>query len=101
MVSWYPKSLQCLAGEDLKTFLSDSVAGVTVGLLALPLAMAFAIASRLPPQAGSYCAGGLFMCTMRARVLLVIMGLTGLNQAEMFVGKLHESGRELLLRGAP
>jgi SulP family sulfate permease len=32
------------------------VAGVTVGLVALPLAMAFAIASGLTPQAGIYCA---------------------------------------------
>ena len=35
---------------------SDLVAGVTVGLIALPLAMAFAIASGLPPQNGIYCA---------------------------------------------
>ena len=34
----------------------DVVAGVTVGLVALPLAMAFAIASGLSPQAGIYCA---------------------------------------------
>jgi len=32
------------------------VAGVTVGLAALPLAMAFAIASGVPPQNGVYCA---------------------------------------------
>jgi SulP family sulfate permease len=32
------------------------IAGVTVGLVALPLAMAFSIASGLPPQAGIYCA---------------------------------------------
>ena len=31
------------------------MAGVTVGLVALPLAMAFAIASGLPPQTGLYC----------------------------------------------
>ena len=35
---------------------ADLVAGVTVGLVALPLAMAFAIASGLTPQAGIYCA---------------------------------------------
>ena len=38
------------------TFAHDVVAGVTVGLVALPLAMAFAIASGLTPQAGIYCA---------------------------------------------
>jgi SulP family sulfate permease len=34
----------------------DLVAGITVGLVALPLAMAFAISSNVPPQAGIYCA---------------------------------------------
>jgi SulP family sulfate permease len=32
------------------------MAGITVGLVALPLAMAFSIASGLTPQAGVYCA---------------------------------------------
>jgi MFS superfamily sulfate permease-like transporter len=36
--------------------LSDLVAGITVGLVALPLAMAFAIASGVTPQAGLYTA---------------------------------------------
>jgi hypothetical protein len=34
----------------------DLIAGLTTGLVALPLAMAFAIASGLSPQAGIYCA---------------------------------------------
>ncbi|MGC2197624.1 MAG: SulP family inorganic anion transporter [Terriglobales bacterium] len=34
----------------------DLIAGITVGLVALPLAMAFSIASGLSPQAGIYCA---------------------------------------------
>ena len=38
------------------TFAADLGAGVTVGLVALPLAMAFAIASGLSPEAGIYCA---------------------------------------------
>ncbi|HXX99342.1 MAG TPA: SulP family inorganic anion transporter, partial [Candidatus Limnocylindrales bacterium] len=37
-------------------FAHDLIAGVTVGLVALPLAMAFAIASGVPPQSGIYCA---------------------------------------------
>jgi SulP family sulfate permease len=37
-------------------FVGDLLAGVTVGLVALPLAMAFAIASGVPPQTGLYCA---------------------------------------------
>ncbi|NDQ58022.1 MAG: STAS domain-containing protein [Acidipila sp.] len=51
-----PKSVVCLRDYDAHTFLKDLVAGVTVGLVALPLAMAFAIASGLTPQAGIYCA---------------------------------------------
>jgi sulfate permease, SulP family len=53
---WVPKSFQYLKDYDLKTFSSDLIAGVTVGLVALPLSMAFAIASGLTPQAGIYCA---------------------------------------------
>jgi SulP family sulfate permease len=51
-----PKSVQCLRGYSGRGFLSDVVAGITVGLVALPLAMAFAIASGVPPQSGIYCA---------------------------------------------
>jgi SulP family sulfate permease len=51
-----PKSVVCLRNYDRQTFLHDLTAGVTVGLVALPLAMAFAIASGVPPQAGLYCA---------------------------------------------
>src|SRR5205809_5898167 len=54
--AWLPKSLLLLRGYDRHKFLSDAIAGVTVGLVALPLAMAFAIASGVPPQAGLYCA---------------------------------------------
>jgi len=51
-----PKSVQCLKQYNFKTFSSDLIAGVTVGLVALPLAMAFAISSGVLPQAGIYCA---------------------------------------------
>lgn len=54
---WLPRSVQSLArGYTGSILLADVVAGVTVGLVALPLAMAFAIASGLTPQAGIYCA---------------------------------------------
>jgi len=51
-----PKLVVCLRGYTAAMFASDLVAGVTVGLVALPLAMAFAIASGLHPQSGIYCA---------------------------------------------
>jgi len=48
----WPKLFQCLRAYDAQTFVHDLIAGVTVGLVALPLAMAFAISSGLSPQAG-------------------------------------------------
>ena len=119
---WLPKSISCLTDYDGRKFVGDLVAGVTVGLVALPMAMAFAIASGVAPQAGLYCAivagflisalggsstqiggptgafvvvvygivgkyglDGLFMCTMMAGVLLVILGATGLGTAVKFI----------------
>jgi SulP family sulfate permease len=120
--NWLPKSVLCLRGYTRQKFLFDLVAGVTVGLVALPLAMAFSIASGLTPQAGIYCAivtgflisalggsktqiggptgafvvvvygivaahgvDGLFMCTIMAGGLLVVMGVTGLGTAVKFI----------------
>jgi sulfate permease, SulP family len=54
--AWLPKSVLALRTYDRSTFASDLVSGITVGFVALPLAMAFAIASGLTPQAGIYCA---------------------------------------------
>ena len=119
---WLPKSLLCLRDYNLNKFIHDLIAGVTVGLVALPLAMAFAIASGLTPQAGIYCAivtgflisalggsktqiggptgafvvvvfgivaahgvDGLFMCTMMAGVLLVVLGATSMGSAVKFI----------------
>jgi SulP family sulfate permease len=120
--NWLPKSVLCLRDYNRHKFLLDLIAGVTVGLVALPLAMAFSIASGLTPQAGIYCAivtgflisalggsktqiggptgafvvvvagivavhgvDGLFLCTMMAGVLLVVMGVTGLGTAVKFI----------------
>ena len=53
---WLPKSILSFRDYNLVTFRHDLIAGITVGLVALPLGMAFAIASGLPPQSGIYCA---------------------------------------------
>jgi len=120
---WLPRSVLVLAeGYGLRTFTQDAIAGLTVGLVALPLAMAFAIASGLTPQAGIYCAiitgflisalggsrfqvggptgafvvvisgivaqygvDGLFMCTMMAGLMLLVMGLTGTGSAVKYI----------------
>src|SRR6202047_3467084 len=119
---WLPKFVLSLRNYNFDKFLLDLLAGITVGLVALPLAMAFAIASGLTPQAGIYCAivtafvvsllggsktqiagptgafvvviagivavhgvDGLFMCTVRGGILLVIMGVTGLGTGVKFI----------------
>ena len=51
-----PKSVIALRNYNAKKFVADLIAGVTVGLVALPLAMAFAISSGVLPQSGIYCA---------------------------------------------
>jgi SulP family sulfate permease len=53
---WVPRSIECLRGYTPRKFTQDLIAGLTVGLVALPLAMAFAIASGVAPQAGLYTA---------------------------------------------
>ncbi len=122
MQEWLPKSILALRDYSRQRFLADLLAGVTVGLVALPLAMAFAIASGVPPQSGLYCAivagflisacggsltqiggptgafvvvvynivakhgmDGLFMCTLEAGVILVLLGVTGLGSAVKFI----------------
>jgi len=119
---WLPKSVQCLRDYDTRKFTSDLIAGITVGLVALPLAMAFAISSGVPPQAGLTCAivagflisalggsrvqiggptgafvvvvsgivarhgiDGLFMCTLFAGIMLVLLGVTRLGTAVDFI----------------
>jgi len=51
-----PKSVQALRVYSASAFFHDLLAGLTVGLVALPLAMAFGIASGVTPQAGLYTA---------------------------------------------
>src|SRR5436305_14402574 len=52
-----PKSIVCLReGYTREKLLRDVIAGVVVGIVALPLALAFAIASGVPPARGLYTA---------------------------------------------
>jgi SulP family sulfate permease len=51
-----PKSILSLRDYSTQMFVHDLLAGVTVGMVALPLAMAFGIASGVTPQAGLYTA---------------------------------------------
>jgi SulP family sulfate permease len=53
---WLPRSVTSLRSYSLQGFGRDIAAGITVGLVALPLAMAFGIASGVTPQAGLYTA---------------------------------------------
>lgn len=59
MNSWIPfrpKLFDILKNYSAQDFRADLIAGITVGIVALPLAMAFAIASGVPPQAGIFTA---------------------------------------------
>ena len=122
MAGFLPKSVVALRSYDREKLVRDLIAGVTVGLVALPLAMAFAIASGVPPQAGLYAAitagfvisalggsqtqiggptgafvvivagivarfgiDGLFLCTVMAGVILVVLGATGLGTAVRYI----------------
>lgn len=51
-----PRLLQALQGYDRRRLGADIGAGLTVGIVALPLAMAFAIASGVKPEAGLFTA---------------------------------------------
>ena len=51
-----PRLTVALRGYDRQRFLTDIGAGLTVGVVALPLAMAFAIASGVKPEQGIFTA---------------------------------------------
>jgi SulP family sulfate permease len=75
---WRPALLDCLPTYDRRRFVTDVIAGITVGLVALPLAMAFGIASGVTPQAGIYTAivGG-FLVSALGGSRIQIGGPTG------------------------
>jgi SulP family sulfate permease len=51
-----PQLVQCLRSFNRRQVAADLTAGVVVGIVALPLAMAFAIASGVTPERGLYTA---------------------------------------------
>src|SRR5690349_23545889 len=55
-IPFRPRLFETLKGYSSKDLVSDLVAGVTVGIVALPLAMAFGIASGVKPEAGIFTA---------------------------------------------
>src|SRR5881397_4035430 len=55
-LSFRPRLADTLKNYSREDFLADLTAGVTVGIVALPLAMAFAIASGVKPEAGIFTA---------------------------------------------
>jgi len=56
LARFHPKLLDCLKDYTPELLAKDAAAGVTVGVLALPLAIAFAIASGCSPTAGIWTA---------------------------------------------
>ncbi|MCU1284235.1 MAG: sulfate transporter [Acidobacteriales bacterium] len=117
-----PALVDALRDYNLSELRGDLIAGVTVGLVALPLAMAFAISSGMTPESGLYTAviagflisalggsrtqiggptgafvvivygivqkydvTGLFMCTLMAGILLLVLGATGLGTAVRYI----------------
>jgi SulP family sulfate permease len=55
-ISFRPRLPETLKNYTSKDLTADLVAGITVGIVALPLAMAFAIASGVKPEAGVFTA---------------------------------------------
>ncbi|SMF07725.1 SulP family inorganic anion transporter [Pseudogulbenkiania subflava] len=55
-LSFRPRLIDALKGYHREGFRHDVLAGLTVGIVALPLAMAFAMASGVTPQAGIFTA---------------------------------------------
>ena len=56
LAGFHPRLISSLSGYSLARLVKDAGAGLTVGIVALPLAMAFAIASGLKPEAGIWTA---------------------------------------------
>jgi sulfate permease, SulP family len=105
-MNFRPRLLDTLPGYSRAALIKDIGAGITVGIVALPLAIAIAIASGLPPQAGLWTAilGGLLVSLLGgsnvqiagpANAFIVVVysivlqhGIMGLLLATMMAGAL-------------
>ena len=76
--TWRPKLIEMLPTYTRQDLAADVAAGMTVGVVALPLAMAFGIASGATPQAGIYTAivGG-FLISLFGGSSIQVSGPTG------------------------
>ncbi len=104
--SFRPASLECLRNYSLTRFKTDLTAGIVVGIVALPLAIAFAIASGVSPTSGLITAiiGGFIVSALGGNTvqiggptgafivivynIIAMYGLTGLAIATFMAGVL-------------
>jgi SulP family sulfate permease len=81
-IRFHPRLLDEMKDYDTTKFFRDLTAGLTVGVVALPLAMAFAVASGLKPEAGIFTAiiaGFLFRSADRPGLLLSLCTASSKN----------------------
>lgn len=101
---FHPALLTCLKGYDAARFRQDLIAGIVVGIVALPLAIAFAIASGVTPTVGLITAviGGFLVSALGGNTVQIggptgafivivyniiqLYGLTGLAIATFLAG---------------
>ena len=110
-IAFHPKLLDCLPGYNRAQLGKDMAAGITVGVLALPLAMAFAIASGCSPTAGIWTAivAGLIISALGgSRVQIggptgafipIIYGIVAINGFNNLLGATMLAGVFLLAMG--
>jgi sulfate permease, SulP family len=96
-VRFRPALVETLRNYTSADLVGDVAAGLTVGLVALPLAMAFGIASGVTPQAGLYTAivGG-FLVALLGGARLQVSGPTGAFVV-IVAGIIHDHGLSGLL----
>ena len=95
MIEFRPALLTSLKHYSREKFTADLMAGIIVGIVALPLAIAFGIASGVSPEKGiivivygiiqQYGIEGLTVATIMAGVFLILLGLFRLGTIIKFI----------------